>query len=75
MHSTHYNYGYMAKDHSDSEKGNLLPLFHGLFFPINRKRYFICTNPQTGLCYTSYGVVDIAQWVLHQGSIRRPIAP
>ena len=29
MHSTHFIYGYMAsdmvKDHSDSEKGNLLP--------------------------------------------------
>ena len=37
-HSTHFIYGYMAsdiimvKDHSDSERGNLLPP-HGLLFP------------------------------------------
>ena len=24
-HSTHVIYGYMLKDHSDSERGNLLP--------------------------------------------------
>ena len=34
----------MAKDHSDSEKGNLLPS-HGLLFPINSKGSFICTIP------------------------------
>ena len=51
MHSTHFIYGYMAsdmvKDHSDSEKGNLLPP-HRLLFPINSKGSFICTIPQTG---------------------------
>ena len=41
MHSTHFIYGYMrqtclVKDHSDSERGNLL-LPHGLLFPINSK--------------------------------------
>ena len=46
-HSTHFMYGYMVKDHSDSERGNpLLP--HGLFFSINSKGCFICTIPQTG---------------------------
>ena len=49
-HLTHFIYGYMAsdmvKDHSDSEKGNLLPP-HRLLFPINRKGSFICTIPQT----------------------------
>ena len=38
-HSTHSIYGYMAsnmvKDHSDSERGNLL-LLHGLLFPTER---------------------------------------
>ena len=50
-HSTHFIYGYMVghmvKDHSDSERGNLLPP-HGLLFPINSKGSFICTIPQTG---------------------------
>ena len=46
-HSTHFIYGYMVKDHSDSEKGNpLLP--HMLLFLINSKSYFIYTIPQTG---------------------------
>ena len=40
-------YGYMVKDHSDSERGNPLPP-HGLLFPINSKGSFICTIPQTG---------------------------
>ena len=52
MHSTHfilrlYGVGHMVKDHSDSERGNLLPT-HGLLFPINSKGSFICTIPQTG---------------------------
>ena len=32
-HSTHFIYGYMVKDHSDSEKGKPLPP-HRLLFPI-----------------------------------------
>ena len=32
----------MVKDHSDSQKGNLLPP-HGLLFSINSKGSFICT--------------------------------
>ena len=44
-------YSYMASDmlqnHSDRERGNLLPP-HGLLFPINSKNSFICTIPQTG---------------------------
>ena len=52
MHSTHFIYGYMVldmvKDHSDSEKGNLL-LPHRLLFPINSNGSFICTIPQTGI--------------------------
>ena len=46
-HSTHFIYGYMASDHSDSEKGNPLPP-HRLLFPISSKGSFICTIPQTG---------------------------
>ena len=36
-HSTHFIYGYMVKDHSDSEKGNPLPP-HRLLLSINRER-------------------------------------
>ena len=34
----------MVKDHSDSERGNLLPP-HGLLFPISSKVSFIRTIP------------------------------
>ena len=37
----------MVKNHSDSERGNLLPP-HGLLFLISSKVFFICTIPQTG---------------------------
>ena len=41
-HSTHYIYGNMGsdmvKDHSTSERGNLLSP-HGLFFPISSKGF------------------------------------
>ena len=32
-----YGIRHMVKDHSDSERGNLLPP-HGLFFPISSKK-------------------------------------
>ena len=42
-----YGVRHMVKDHSDSEKGNLLPP-HRLLFTINSKGSYICTIPQTG---------------------------
>ena len=74
--------GHMVKDHSDSERGNLLPP-HGLLFPISSKGYFICTIPERIAHTTAFVTPDgehwlereIAQWVHHKGSIRRPIAP
>ena len=42
-----YGVRHMVQDHSDSEKGNLLPP-HRLLFPINSNGSFICTIPQTG---------------------------
>ena len=42
-----YGVRHMVKDHSDSEKGNLLPP-HRLLLSINSKGSFICTVPQTG---------------------------
>ena len=40
-----YGVRHMVKDHSDSERGNLL-LPHGLLFPLNNKGSFICIIPQ-----------------------------
>ena len=42
-----YGVRHMVKDHSDSERGNLL-LSHRLLSPISSKGSFICTIPQTG---------------------------
>ena len=42
-----YGVRHMVKDHSDSVKGNPLPL-HGLLFPISSKGSFICIIPHTG---------------------------
>ena len=42
-----YGVRHMVKDHSDSERENLL-LPHGLLFLISSKCSFICTIPQTG---------------------------
>ena len=42
-----YGVRHMVKDHSDSERGNLLPP-HGLLFMISIKGSFICIIPQTG---------------------------
>ena len=42
-----YGVRHMIKDHSDSEKGNLLPP-HRLLLLINSKGSFICTIQQTG---------------------------
>ena len=71
----------MAKDHSDSEKGNPLPP-HRLLFTINSKGSFICTIPDriahTTACYTSRGALagtrNSSMGSPHEGSIRRPIA-
>ena len=52
-----YGIRHMVKDHSDSEKGNLLPP-HRLLFTITNKGYFICTIPQTGQ--------NIPQYLLYQ---------
>ena len=51
-----YDVTHMVKDHSDSARGNRLPP-HRLLFPISSKGSFICTIPQTGLCYTSRGAL------------------
>ena len=47
FHLRLYGVRHMVKDHSDSERGNLLPP-HGLFFPISSKGSLICIIPLTG---------------------------
>ena len=41
-----YGVRHVVKDHSDSERGNPLPL-HGVLFSISSKGSFICIIPQT----------------------------
>ena len=72
-----YGVRHMVKYHSDSERGNPLPP-HGLLFPISTKGYFICINPTDRIAHiTAFvtPVVELDQWVHHEGSIRRHIAP
>ena len=72
-------YLHIVKDHSDSERGNLLPP-HRLLFPISSKG---SSNRQDntyhGLCYTSRGSLagtrNSSMGPPHERSIRRPIAP
>ena len=69
--STHFIYGYMASDHSDSEKGNPLPP-HRLLFPINSNGFYM-HHPTDRIAHTTAFVTpvvdnwlerEIAQWVL-----------
>ena len=67
-HSTHFIYGYMVKDHSDSERGYPLPLL----FPISSKSSFYRIAHNTAFvtpivehCLER----EIARWVHHEGSI------
>ena len=53
-----YGVGHMVKDHSDSERGNLL-LPHGLLFPISSKVFFICTIPTDRIAYTMAFVTSV----------------
>ena len=72
----------MVKYHSNSERGNpLLP--HGLHLPISSKGSYM-HHPTDKIAYTTTYVKpvmehwlerEITQWVHHEGSIRRPIAP
>ena len=87
-HSTHfilrlYGVRHMVKDLSDSERGNQLPL-HGLLFPISSKFFFFYMHhPIDRITHITAFVTpfmehrlerEIAQWVHHEGSTRRPIA-
>ena len=75
--TTHFIHGYMASDHSNSEKKPVA--VYWLFFPISSKGSFTCTVSHTTVFVTPavkhWLEREIAQWVLHEGSIQRPIAP
>ena len=74
----------MVKDHSDSERGNLLPP-HGLLFPISSKGSFIYASshrqdytyqrPLLHLSWSTGWNETSSMGPPHEGSIRRPIAP
>ena len=65
-----YGVGYMVKELSGSERGNMLPLLAArvlLYVPTSKQ-----DSTYHGLCYTSRGALArtrIAQWVQHEGSI------
>ena len=77
-----YGFRHMVEHHSGSERGNPL-LTHGLLFPISSKVFFYMHHPIDRITHTTaFGTPvvehwkrEIGQWVHHEGSIRRPIAP
>ena len=58
MHSTHFIYGYMASDHSDSERGDPLPP-HRLLFPISSKGYM--QHPTDRITHTTAFVKPVVE--------------
>ena len=71
FHLRLYCVRHMVKDHSDSERGNLL-LPHGLLFPSSSKGSFICIIPTYRITHTTAFVTlvvehwlerEITQWV------------
>ena len=82
LYSRLYGVGHVLKDHSNSERGNPLPPPHGLLFVLEAR--VILYAPSHRIAHTTTFVIpvvehflerEIAQWVHHEGSIRRPIAP
>ena len=55
-----YGVRHMVKEHSDSERGNLLPP-HRLLFPINRQ-----DSTYHRLCYTSRGALAGTRIKIHR---------
>ena len=52
----------MVKDHSDSERGNLLPP-HGLLFLISNKGSFICIIPDRIIHTTAFVTPVVEHWL------------
>ena len=55
-----YDIRHMVKNHSDSERGNLLPP-HRLHFPISSNSSFICIIPQREITHTTAFVTPVAE--------------
>ena len=49
-----YDVGHMAKDHSDSDKGNPLPPLNGLLFPISSKGSFNASSHRQNSTYHGF---------------------
>ena len=70
----------MVNDQLHSEREKPLPP-HGLFFPTNSKGSFISIDriAHTTAFFNTFGEHwlerEMAQWVHHEGLIRRPIPP
>ena len=60
----------MVKDHSDSERGNLLPL-HRLLFPISSKSSFICTIPDRIAHTTAFVKPAVEHWLEQEKKKRK----
>ena len=57
-----YGIRHMVKDHSNSEKGNLLPP-HRILFPISSKGSFICTIPHRIAHTTAFVTPVVEHWL------------
>ena len=55
-----YGVVHMVKDHSDSERGNLLPP-HGLLFPICQQGFFYVNHPSDGMAHITACVTPIVK--------------
>ena len=73
FHLRLYGVGHMVKDHSDSEKGNSFRLAARvlLYAPFHRQDSTVFVTPVV----EHWLEREIAQWVHHEASIRRSIAP
>ena len=64
MHSKHFNrlygVGHIVKDHSDNERGNLLPPLLGLLFSISNKGFYIHHSTDRIAHTTSIGSLSFA---------------
>ena len=64
MHSTHFIYGYVMSDHSDSERGNPLMPLHEILFLISSKGSFICTIPDRIVYTMAFVTPFMEHWLL-----------
>ena len=66
-----YGVKHIVKDHSDSERGNLLPP-HGPLFPINIKAVFYMHYPTDRITHTTAFVTPVVEIVTRNRSMGPP---